>query len=58
MTLIQTVECDMVGAKCHVKGDKPHGTPIEGWTVMQGKKRIDLCPPCTKHARRQLKEQS
>lgn len=58
MTMTTTVECDMEGTKCHKKADKPQGSPPEDWTVIQGNKRIDLCPSCTTHARRQLEGQS
>lgn len=58
MTMTATVECDMEGTKCHKKADKPQGSPPKGWGVIQGKKRIDLCPSCLAHAKRQLAGQS
>ena len=55
MTVNTTITCDLGGTTCEGTVEKPRGTPPNKWEVIQGKKRIDLCPSCAVHVRRQLR---
>ncbi|KKM82285.1 hypothetical protein LCGC14_1321160 [marine sediment metagenome] len=55
MTVNTTITCDLEGSRCHGTVEKPYGTLPDKWKVLQGKRRIDLCPSCVVHVKRQIK---
>ena len=54
MTINATITCNLDGSRCHGTVEKPHGGLPKGWKVLQGNHRVDLCPPCVVHAKRQI----
>ncbi len=57
MTIECIIICNLEGTQCIGTENKEKGLLPDGWAIIQGKKRIDLCPPCLKHVKQQLANQ-